>query len=126
MNHEGKRIRDPKKILQELRGAFLWRNIYTSKNIDPQLPEFSYFFEKIENILSEKEAETCEGEITLDECYNAIKSMATNKSPGSDDFTAEFYHHFWNLIANYMVESFNYAFQNRVFFPSRNDKGWFL
>ena len=41
--------------------------------------------------------------------YNAIKSMATNKSPGSDDFTAEFYHHFWNLIANYMIERFNYA-----------------
>ena len=40
--------------------------------------------------------------------------MATNKSPGSDGFTAEFYHHFWNLIAKYMVESFNYAFQNGI------------
>ena len=126
MNHEGKRIRDPKKILQEEELFFEEIYVYTSKNIDPQLPEFSYFFEKIENILSEKEAETCEGEITLGECYNARKSMATNKSPGSDDFTAEFYHHFWNLIAYYMIESFNYAFQNRVFFPSRNDEGWFL
>ena len=88
--------------------------MYTSINIDPQLSEFSDFFENIENILSQEEAETCEGEITLDECCNALKSMATNKSPGSDDFTAGFYHHFCNLIANYMVESFNYAFQNGI------------
>ena len=45
--------------------------------------------------------------------------MATNKSPGSDSFTAAFYLHFWNLIAKYMVESFNYAFQNGILFISQ-------
>ena len=112
INHKDKSITDPKKILQE--EELFFKEIYTSKNIYPQLPEFTDFFESIENKLSEEEAESCEGEITLNECYNALKSMATNKSPGSDGFTAEFYHHFWNLIAKYMVESFNYAFQNGI------------
>ena len=40
--------------------------------------------------------------------------MTTTKSPGSDGFTAKFYQHFWNLIASYIVESFNYAFQNGI------------
>ena len=112
INHADKRIADPKNIFQE--EELFFKEMCTSKNIDPQLPEFSDFFEDIENILPEEEAETCEGEITLNECYNALKSTTTNKSQGSDGFTAKFYHHFWNLIANYMGESFNYAIQNGI------------
>ena len=94
---EDKKITDPKKILQAEENFF--KQIYTSVNLDPQLPEFSDFFEGIEKRLSEEEAETCKSEVTRQECYNALKSMAKNKSPGSDGFTVEFYLHFWNIIA---------------------------
>ena len=82
--------------------------------MNPQLPEFSDFFENIECALSQEEAATCEGEVTLEECYSALKIMAANKAPGSDGFTTEFYQHFWNLLGNYMVKIFNYAFQNGI------------
>ena len=83
--------------------------------MNSQLPEFSDFFENIECTLSQEEAAACEGEkLKLDECSNALKIMAANKSPGSDGFTTEFYQHFWNLLGNYMIESFNYAFQNGI------------
>ena len=108
--HEDKKITEPKKILQAEENFF--KQIYTSVNSDPQLPEFSDFFEGIEKRLSEEEAGTCESEVTREECYNALKSMAKNKSPGSDGFTVEFYLHFWNMIAKYMIESFHYAFQS--------------
>ena len=79
INHEDKRITDPKKILQEQ--ELFFKEIYTSKNMNPQLPEFSDFFENIECTLSQGEAATCEGEVTLEECYNVLKIMAANKSP---------------------------------------------
>ena len=64
--------------------------------MNSQLPEFSDFFENIDCTLSQEQAATCEGEVTLEECYNALKIMAANKSPGSDGFTTEF----WNLLGN--------------------------
>ena len=111
-NHEDKRITDPKQILQE--EELYFKEIYTSKNMNPQHPEFGNFFDNIDNTLSQEEAAICEGAITSEECYNALKVMANDKSPGSDGFTAELCRYFWNLISNYMVESFNYAFQNGI------------
>ena len=46
INHEDKRLTDPKKTLQE--EELFFKEIYTSKNMNPQLPEFSDFFENIE------------------------------------------------------------------------------
>ena len=111
-NHEDKRITDPKQILQE--EELYFKEIYTSKNMNPQHPEFGNFFDNIDNTLSQEEAAICEGAITSEGCYNALKVMANDKSPGSDGFTAEFYRFFWNLISNYIVESFNYAFLNGI------------
>jgi len=33
------------------------------------------------------------------------------KIPGTDSLTSEFYCYFWNAVGKFMVESFNYAFQ---------------
>ena len=35
------------------------------------------------------------------------------KTPGSDNFTVEFYRRFWHLLEKFMVDSFNFAFQTR-------------
>ena len=56
-------------------------------------------------------ASTCEGELTLTECTKALKKMQNNKSPGSDGLTKEFYCAFWDVISDYVVNSFNYAFK---------------
>ena len=57
-------------------------------------------------------AATCEGYITIEECANVLKKkMENNKTPGPDGLTVEFYWYFWNSIAKYMVESFDYAFE---------------
>jgi hypothetical protein len=39
-----------------------------------------------------------------------MKKMKLNKSPGSDDFTVEFYNLFWNEIKYTMIRSFKRAF----------------
>ena len=39
-------------------------------------------------------------------------NIKKKKTPGSDGFTIEFYHFFWNALGPIMVDSFNYAFEN--------------
>ena len=104
----GVKITDPKDILQEEKTFF--KTIYTSKNMDPNLPEFNHFFEA-DKALPDTMAETCEGTISLEECANALKNMEINKTPGTDGLTVEFYRYFWDIVGIYMVESFNYAFE---------------
>ena len=38
--------------------------------------------------------------------------MESNKTPGTDGLTSEFYHYFWNAVGKFMVESFNYALKH--------------
>ena len=49
-------------------------------------------------ILNEQEQKQCEGFLTASACLESLKSMESNKSPGSDGLLAEFYKVFWNDI----------------------------
>ena len=59
---DGVKINDPKQILEEEEKVF--KNIYSSKSMDPNNPEFSEFFEA-ENVLTEEVTNTCEGLISI-------------------------------------------------------------
>ena len=48
--------------------------------------------------LTENQKLVCDAAITLEECKNALNQLHTNKSPGMDGFTIEFYKAFWNDI----------------------------
>ena len=39
-------------------------------------------------------------------------TMESNKTPGTDGLTSEFYRYFWNAVNKYMVDSFNYGLQH--------------
>ena len=86
-------ITDPKEILEEEERFF--KQIYTSKNMNPNGSEFKEFF-KTENVLSEETAKTCEGIMSIVECERSLKMMESNKTPGTDGLTSEFYRYFWN------------------------------
>ena len=88
ITHNGTRINDPKEILKEERKFF--KELYSSRNVDPNSEDFSVFF-NVDFQLTEEMASTCEGEITLAECTKALSMMQNNKSPRSDGLTTEFY-----------------------------------
>ena len=69
INHNGTRINDPKEILNEERNFF--KELYSSRNVDPNSEEFSDFL-NVDFQLSEEMATTCEGEITLAECTKTL------------------------------------------------------
>ena len=41
--------------------------------------------------LSEENREFCEGKITTEGCFNILKTMKLNKSPGNDGLSIKFY-----------------------------------
>ena len=104
-------LSDPKAILKE--EANFYKNIYESKNTNPNDPVFSSLFES-DSLphLGDSEVAQCEGLLTSEECAKAINTFQNDKTPGSDGFTVEFYRHFWHLLGKFLVDSFNYAFQS--------------
>ena len=54
-------------------------------------------------MLDEQEQNECEGLLTEVECLESLKSMESNKSPGSDGLPAEFYKVFWNDLHHYLL-----------------------
>ncbi len=103
------KITDPKEILEEEERFF--KQIYTSQNMNPNDSAFNKFF-KTDIALSEENATSCEGLMSIDECERALMLMKGNKTPGTDGLTAEFYRYFWNAVGKFMVESFNYALEH--------------
>ena len=91
-----------------------YESLYKTRKVNPEKFENSIFFFNSENIttLSEDEKTSCEGQVTEDECYEALKNFESQKTPGTDGFPAEFYRYFWLEISKEMTDSFNYAFQS--------------
>ena len=107
LNNDGDKITNPKYILEEEERFF--KEIYTSRNMDPNCPTFNVFFET-ENVLSEEIGKKCEGVMSIHECEIALKTMENKKTPRTDGLRCEFYRYFWNLLGSFMVSSFNYTF----------------
>ena len=61
-------------------------------------------------ILNEQKQKHCEGLLTASECLESLKSMESNKSPGSDGLPAEFYKVFGNDINQYLLNALNSAY----------------
>ena len=97
------------EILEEAK--FFYQNLYSSTNTQPDIKEENMFFPDGNIlILNEQEQKHCEGLLTASECLESLKSMESNKSPGSDGLPAEFYKVFWNDINQYLLNALNSAY----------------
>ena len=70
-----------------------------------------FFYSSTLSKLSPPQADSCDGLSTKEQRYVSLKSFSKGKSPGTDDFTAEFYLSFWELLRQELVDIFNYAFE---------------
>ena len=61
--------------------------------------------------LSDEMRSTCEGRLSVKECFDCLQSFQNNKSPGNDGLTMEFYKTFWNSIGNSVVDCLNYSYE---------------
>ena len=62
------------------------------------------------HILTDNEANKCEGLITTAETKTAVSEMKLNKSPGPDGLTLEFYCKFWSKVELLLINSYNESY----------------
>ena len=61
--------------------------------------------------LSQDHINTLSEPITCEELFNSLKCMKRSSAPGSDGLTVLFYITFWDEIKEYLLASYNYAYE---------------
>ena len=102
LNSDQEILNEAKRFYQEL---------YASKTNCCQGDAFDniFFPEGNDCNINDIEREQCEGPLTVAECLESLKTMDSNKSPGTDGIPADFYKVFWNDIKPFFLASINIA-----------------
>ena len=58
-------------------------------------------------------SQTAFGPLIKEECPSSLKTMASDKTPGTDDLPAEFYKVFWDDIEAYLLNAMNGSHEKR-------------
>ena len=105
-SQDGVEITDSNEILNCQK--MFYKNLYTA--VPRSSLHDNLFFEN-PNLpkLTDIELDELDRPLTKQECFEILKICAKDKCPGSDGFTVEFYLHFWSILGEERVESFNYA-----------------
>jgi len=85
-----------------------YSELYSQEPVDESL--FSEFTGSLPR-LSDDEKLICEGHVTYEECFSALKMMKNDKSPGSDGLTKEFYVQFFPIIGNIYITIINHSYE---------------
>lgn len=93
-------------ILNEIKGFY--EKLYTSEHSSPNI----IFSDLPRNGLCREDSISCDGILTIDECYNSLLSLNNDKTPGSDGLSTNFYKRFWHLIGGIVLNALNYAYLN--------------
>jgi hypothetical protein len=103
---DGTLITDQSEILKEQ--VRFYKALYSNEPTDPIAQQT--LLDPVEKSLNQEEKESCEGDITFKEAEIAVKGFKTDKSPGSDGLTSEFYKGFWNIVGHDFIAIANHAF----------------
>ena len=112
-------IYDPNLIKKEVFNFY--NKLYSSNEINIKDVDLNKKLKPENNKLSEDQAFSLEGLITVKEAANFLFKMNNNKSPGSSGFTTEFYKFFWKDIGTFLVKSINYGFKIKEMSSSQKE-----
>ncbi len=86
-----------------------YTGLFTAAPCDPSAQDD--MLSKLSRRLCKDERASCEGLLTLEECFAALSGMARGKTPGSDGFPMEFYLRFWSSLGADLVRVLNVAYE---------------
>ena len=113
----GGQVNDQEKIREEMK--IFYERLYKKRQTETAMYE-RILGNVIGNSLNEKEREELEGEITLDEATLALLQMKSNKTPGIDGWTVEFFKCFWKFLGPLYVRMINCSYAKRRPFNTLN------
>ena len=91
--------------------ANFYSTLFSAEEVDHVSQE--ELLSKISARLSADQSEVCEGVLSVDKCFSALKGMAHCKAPGNDGLPMEFYVKFWPVLGADLVRVFNSCLVNR-------------
>ena len=100
---QGKTVRTLSRMMHVW--ILFYSTLFTAAYLDAA--EQTFFLGKLFHKLSPAEANLCEGDVTLEECTSALQSLSSNKSPGVDGLSYEFYRTFWESMGPDLVSVLN-------------------
>ena len=86
-----------------------YKTLYTSQG-NTIAPDNEFFQLENDTFLDYNDSTCCEGLLTEKECLEALKDMASEKTPGTDGLPAEFYKTFWDDLSSILITALNYAY----------------
>ena len=99
--HDAQEITDHKKVNNHI------FSFYKKRSEERQQNDSKKLLEVLNDIptssLTGEQKKICEGKLTKKEIYQSLIIMESNKSPGNDGLTKEFYCSFWNEIKNIFI-----------------------
>ncbi len=102
-------ISSPGEIMKETHSFY--KHLYATSFTEDRGPEIDNFIQGLDlKKLTEEQKEDIDEPVTKEECYESLKSMDQNKSPGQDGLPAEFYRVFWVDISDLLMKVYNNAF----------------
>ena len=106
----GREITDPTEILDEEKKFY--EELYNAPVLSDNFQQLSDNFLGSPLIprLTINLQTICEGQLSQNECLEALKTCSKNKSPGNDGITFEFYLTFWEFLKDPIVACFNESF----------------
>ena len=85
-----------------------YSKLFTDEPINPDCQK--QLFDVLNTSLSDSDRVACEGTLSLAELTSSLKTLNTDKAPGPDGFTAEFYVKFWSLLGPLLTEVISACF----------------
>ncbi len=116
LNVNDELVENPKEIREEIKKFY--ENLYRTEAHDINYDNECFFNDNCDR-LSENDGLNCEGLLNEEECTKVLKSFVNGKTPGTDGLTAEFYKFFWLDVKFYLIEAFNFAFNNQLMSTSQ-------
>ena len=83
----------------------LYSSLFSAEPTDADAQES--LLDNIESSLPAAQSESCEGLLSVEECFEVLSGMAKRKVPGLDGLPAEFYLKFCNVLGQDLIHVFN-------------------
>ncbi len=95
-------------------GTKFYDKLFETKNISQQ--DINDFLNdtEFENVLTERQKLECDEPISEKEITNVIKNLKTEKSPGCDGITPEFYKKYWNKIKHLFMNMIEETYRKGI------------
>lgn len=106
---DGNLVTDKKEILEIEKSFF--QNLYT-KTVSDNNEECERYLQVDTRRIQQTDKELLDSDLTLEELEEALKRMKSNKSPGSDGLSVEFYRKFWTPLKDVFLECINEIFKS--------------